>query len=67
VCGEHVLNWEAVIDDGVLEHVDVQGNIESASSHRCQLPKHHILGNTMAVILLSYGRGLHEDLHRFFE
>jgi hypothetical protein len=56
-----------MVDNGVLQHVDIQRHLERSGTHRRHLPEHHVLGNTMAVILLSNSGSLHQNLDRLLE
>jgi hypothetical protein len=56
-----------MIDDGVLEHVDVESDFEGPSTHRGHLPEHDILCDAMAVILLSNGSRFHQNFDCLLE
>jgi hypothetical protein len=67
VRSKHILNWQAVINDGILEHVDVKSDIKSAGSHWRQLAEHDVLCNAMTVIFLTNSRSFHQNFHRLLE
>jgi len=56
-----------VVDDDILQHVHVERDIEGACAHRSHLTKHDVFCDTMAVIPLSDGGSLHENLDRLLE
>lgn len=39
-----------MIDDDILQHVDVEGDIERTSTHGCHLAEDDVLRDTMAII-----------------
>jgi hypothetical protein len=56
-----------MVHDGVLEHVNVERDFKGARPHGRHLPKHHVLCNTVTIILLAHRRCLHEDFDRLLE
>lgn len=51
----------------VLEHLEIECNIESAGSHGCELSEQDILCHSCAMISFSDSSCLHQDLHRLLE
>lgn len=56
-----------MINDSVLQHVNVESHIKSASAHWRQLAEHDILGDAMTIVLLADRSCFHENLHRLLE
>lgn len=51
----------------VLEHLNVERDVERAGTHRSKLTEQDALCNTSAVVPLSNGCSFHQDLDRLFE
>jgi hypothetical protein len=56
-----------VIDDGVLQHIDVNSDIERSSAHRGHLSEDNVLRDTVTIVSLSHCGSLHENLNGLFE
>lgn len=56
-----------VVDDDILQHVDVQRDVEGSGAHGGHLAEHDVLRDTVTIILLAHRSGLHKDLHGLLE
>lgn len=67
LCSKHRLDRQTVIHDGILKHIDVQCNLERSCTHGGHLAKHNVLGNAVAIILLTNGSSLHQNFDSLFK
>jgi len=56
-----------VVDNDVLEHVNVQRDVEGAGSDRCNLAEEDVLRHPMTIVSLADCCRLHKDLDRLLE
>jgi riboflavin synthase alpha subunit len=64
---QHVLHWQAMINYRVLQHVNVERNVEASRAHRGHLTEDHIFGDAVAVVLLAHRGGFHQDFDGLLE
>ena len=56
-----------MVHNHILEHINVQVEIERTRAHWCQLAQEHILRNTPAIVHIAHRRGLDQQLDRLLE
>ena len=65
--GEHVLSWQAVIYNDILQHINVQRDVKGTRSHGCHLSEHDVFSDTVAIVLFSNRGSFHENFNGLLE
>ncbi len=64
---KHRLHREAMIDNSILQHINIEGHLECPRTHWCHLSEHNVLRNAVTIILLADSCRLHQDFDRLLE